>query len=212
MYQSNNYLEYFYSRGLDTSTIKTFDLGFYTKDGVVSNPSFTTFLDYRFKDCVLFPIYDLYSNLISVSGRTLQDRKEMKYVHTTYPKRKHLYGLNVTYKNILNSREVYIVEGNFDLLTLYKNGVTNSVAMLGSSLTLDQFSLLRRFADTLILAADGDKAGFECADRFVKDAQAYDVPHRIIRLPYKKDPDNFIKESGIENFLKLDRKGIFHGN
>lgn len=204
---SNKYLDYFYSRGLDDATIKAFNLGYCTESGRCSSPEFQPLTDFRFRDCVLFPIYDLYNNLIAVSSRSITGKA---YIHSVYSKRKHLYGLNVTHKEILRTGKVYIVEGNFDLLTLYKNGITNAVAMLGSKLSLEQLGLLTRFADEVILVADGDKAGVDCAQKFVTLAKENSVNHKVISLPLvpKTDPDLFVKTKGAQAFFELQPQNL----
>jgi len=201
------YYDYFKLRGLDDEVIRAFNLGWCREDGKSSHKDFLPFIDSRFYNKVLFPIYNLHGSLISVSSRSIQ-KDEKGYIHTAYSKRFHLYGLNVTYPYILSSRKVYIVEGNFDLLTLYKQGIKNVVAMLGSKLSLEQASLLVRFADELILASDSDNAGKKCALNFVDLLKRNDISFKILKLPFGEDPDTFVKKFGAEAFIKLEPKNL----
>lgn len=204
---TNKYTEYFYGRGLDDATINAFNLGYCTEKGKCSSPEFQSLVDYRFHDCVLFPIYDLYGNLIAVSSRSVTGKA---YIHSVYSKKKHLYGLNVTHPYILEAKKVYIVEGNFDILTLYKNGIKNVVAMLGSKLSAEQLALLVRFADEVILVADGDKAGIDCAQKFVALAKENSVNHSVIKLPVvpKTDPDLLVKTKGAQALFELQPQNL----
>ena len=196
----NKYLDYLYSRGLSNKTIKDFGLGFCNQNGGVSHPEYKPFIDFRFYNGVLFPIRDLYGNLIAVSSRNIDTKN---YIHSKYTKKLHLYGLDVTHKNILQKNKVYIVEGNFDLLTLYEHGITNAIAMLGSKLSLSQISLLARFAEEFIIATDGDKAGKDCAVKLIEMLNDNNVVHKQLSLPTGSDPDSLIRESGADAFLGL---------
>ena len=202
---ANIYTKYLYSRGLTDETISVFELGFYTEAGRVSDDTLVPFVDSRFRDSVLFPIRDVYGTLVAVSSRSPSNKI---YIHTTYPKRKHFYGLNITFKEILKTGKAYVVEGNFDLLTLYQNGIKNVVAMLGSTLSAEQLALLTRFADTVVLAADGDEAGKVCANKFKSMARMTSAQLHVLNLPPKFDPDLFVKQEGPEAFLKLSPKDL----
>ena len=197
---SNKYLEYFYSRGVGDKTIKDFELGFCTENGSCSHPEYPPFIDYRFKDSVLFPIKDLYNNLIAVGSRSIVEKN---YIHSSFTKKKHLYGLNVTYKEILKNKRVWVVEGNFDMLSLYESGIKNVVAMMGSNLSLEQIGLLSRFAEEIIIAADSDKAGRECAEASIEVLMENGIDCKRVNLPEGIDPDKFVRDYGKEAFLKL---------
>ena len=195
---SNKYLEYLYSRGLSNSTIKAFDLGYYTDSGNCSHPEYLPLIDFRFKDSVLFPVKDLYNNLVAVASRCISTKK---YIHSKYAKKKHLFGLNITHEEILRTGKVFVVEGNFDLLVLYEYGITNAVAMLGSKLSIPQISLLTRFAEEIVIAADGDKPGQDCAFKLAKMLQDNAIKYRLLTLPVDSDPDSFLRSEGKEAFL-----------
>ena len=195
----NRYVEYLYSRGLSDATIKAFDLGFCDEHGRCSHLEYMDHIDFRFHNSVLFPIKDLYNNLVAVASRSVDTKM---YIHSKYSKKKHLFGLNVTHRDILKTGKVFVVEGNFDLLTLYEYGITNVVAMLGSKLSISQISLLVRFADEIIIAADGDKPGQECAYKLATMLKENNVTHKILSLPFGSDPDSFIRQNGSDAFLE----------
>lgn len=197
---NHRYLDYFYSRGLSNKTITDFNLGFCDDTGRCFHPEYTPLTDFRFHDSVLFPVKDLYNNLIAVASRSVATKN---YIHSKYSKKRHLFGLNVTHKEILNTKKAFVVEGNFDLLTLYEHGITNVVAMLGSKLSLTQISLLTRFADEIIIATDGDTPGQVCAFKLAKTLDDHNISHRLLTLPQDADPDSFIRANGADAFLKL---------
>lgn len=196
-------MSYFKQRGLTDSTIKTFNLGYCDTGGYVTVPEVSSFVDRRFYHSALFPIHNLYNTPISVSARPLSTGSPFKYIHSKYDKAHHLYGLNVTWQDILKTRKVYIVEGNFDLLTLYQYGVTNVVAMLGSQFSPTQLCLLTRFCDEVVIATDGDEPGSKCASKIMKLCQSRGVKSSVLKLPSGTDPDNFVKTYGAEAFRKL---------
>ncbi len=201
----NKYLDYLYSRGLSDSTIRDFEIGTCNPAGLCSNLEFAPLVDFRFHDTVLFPIKDLYNNLVAVASRSVDVKK---YIHSKYTKSLHLFGLNVTYKEILRTRKVYIVEGNFDLLTLYDKGIKNAVAMLGSKLSLEQLSLLTRFAEEIIIATDGDKPGQDCAQKIILMLKSNGINYRQVNLPAGSDPDSFVKNNGADAFLRLQSPNL----
>ena len=201
-------MSYFEQRGLNEDTIKTFGLGYCDTRGYVTTPEVSSFIDNRFYHSALFPICNLYGVPVSVSARPLSKGSPFKYIHSAYDKAHHLYGLNVTWQSILEKRKAYICEGNFDLLTLHQNGITNVVAMLGSQFSATQLSLLVRFCDEIVIATDGDEPGRKCADKITKLCRTRGIKSSILKLPSGMDPDNYIKNNGPEAFLKLAPKSL----
>lgn len=201
----NKYLDYLHVRGLSDTTIRDFGISTCDTTGHCSDPELTSLIDFRFHDTVLFPIRDLYNNLVAVASRSVDVKK---YIHSKYTKSRHLFGLNITYKEIFRTRKAIIVEGNFDLLTLYENGIRNAVAMLGSKLSLEQLSLLTRFADEIIIAADGDKPGQDCSQKIIKMLKENGIKHRQLNLPAGSDPDSFVKKNGGDAFLRLQSPNL----
>ena len=208
MYEKVDHMSYFKQRGLTDQTVKTFNLGYCDTSGYVTVPEVSSFVDRRFYHSALFPIYNLYNVPISVSARPLSPGSPFKYVHTHYDKAHHLYGLNVTWPDILKARKAYIVEGNFDLLTLYQYGITNTVAMLGSQFSPTQLCLLTRFCDEIVIATDGDEPGIKCASKIMKLCQSRGIKSSLLKLPPSMDPDNFVKTYGASAFVKLAPKTL----
>ena len=210
----NKFLNYLVNdRKLSQDTIQAFELGWY--DGNTEYAYYESNnadlskvkLDFRFVDSILFPIYDLHYNLVGVSARPLV-KKGMKYVNTIYSKGGNLYGLWKNWESILEEGKVFVVEGNFDMLSLWDRGIKNVVALLGSALTFEQVCLLVRFTDTIVMVGDGDKAGStlngKSKDLCIKNR----VKCSVISLPEGIDPDNFIKNNDKRKFLDLIEKDI----
>jgi len=161
----------------------------------------------RFRDRVLFPIYELTGRVVGFGGRILGDG-EPKYLNTPetliFDKSRMLFGLFQHRDAIRKTRKAIVVEGNFDLLALASFGVDNVVAPLGTALTQTQIRLLKGYADEVILLFDGDEAGIKAAMRAVPLFLAEQVAARVALLPAMHDPDTYIRahgKEGLEKFL-----------
>lgn len=204
-------------RHLTEDTIKTFRLGYYDSIGnIYTNYDLTSVLsqlDQKFVNSVLFPIFDVYDNLIGISARKLNYNNsfDMKYVNTIYSKTQHLFGLNITWKDCLKQNKVYVVEGNIDVLMTYQSGIRNVVGMLGSVLKLTQLCLLSRFVKNVVLVPDGDKVGQKFLEKMntiqlFKKYPNLDLNFSVVTLPEGYDPDKFLYEKGKDAFLLLETK------
>jgi DNA primase len=203
------------NRHLTDETIQTFQLGYCDANSTIyewSNFSQTglTLSDPRFKNTALFPIFDLYGDLIAVSGRALSADVQPKYINTVYPKTNHLFGLNITWPECLKTKTVYVVEGNVDTMMMYQAGIKNVVGMLGSNLTAKQLCLLSRFAEKIVLVPDGDNAGEKFLEKIKavipKKYNNFDVKFSMIQLPKGYDPDKFLFENGKDALLNLEHE------
>lgn len=205
------------SRHLTSEVIRTFHLAYCDPSGYIyadtNFPSKSLSLDPRFNNSVLFPICNLYNDLIGVSARKLdyETKKDLKYVNTVYSKTDHLYGLNVTYERCFEKREAYVVEGNVDTLMMYQAGLQNTVGMLGSNIAITQLCLLSRFVDKVIFVPDGDDAGQKMLaklDNLKKSVlgkyKNLELSFGAVRLPNGYDPDKFLQTYSKEDFLKLE--------
>jgi DNA primase len=219
--------EYFLNRGIKEETIKRFGLGF-AKDswnnllfhlrklgfkddllleaGLVSTSERTGNKYDRFRNRVIFPVFDYRGKVIGFGGRVLDDSKP-KYLNSpetlVFQKGTNLYGLNFAIKSKMQERYFIIVEGYMDLITLHQYGITNVVASLGTALTTNQARLLRRYADKVIISYDADIAGQAATMRgldILKDA-GFDV--RVLSIPQGKDPDEYVRSNGKDAFIKL---------
>ena len=159
----------------------------------------------RFRNRLIFPIVDQRDRLVAFGGRSLGD-EEPKYLNSSdtqiYHKGETLFGLNLTKDNIKKHKTAIMVEGYFDLITPFKNGVQNIVATLGTALTISQCKLLARYADTIVLAFDADAAGGVAAERSIELLRDQGLKVKVAQLISGKDPDEAIQKSGPAGFSK----------
>lgn len=204
-------------RHLKSGTIRDFHLAYCDPAGFVyadtKFPAKSLDLDPRFNNSILFPICNLYNEVIGVSARKLDydSKKDLKYVNTVYPKTEHLYGLNVTYKRCFEKRQAYVVEGNVDTLMMYQAGLDNVVGMLGSNIAITQLCLLSRFVDEIIFVPDGDEAGQKMLGKLedlrksiLSRFKNLELSFGAVRLPEGYDPDKFLQTHTKDDFLKLE--------
>lgn len=213
--------EYLKTRGMKDEIIKTFILG-YSPDSWDSLSKFLlkkgydiheiessglaiksqrgSFYD-RFRGRLMFTLFDHRGNIIGFSGRTLppESEKEAKYINSPetplYTKGNTLYGLNITKDSIKKEKNAVVVEGEFDMLSSFQNGITNVVAIKGSALTEAQSMLLKRFCEQVSLALDSDFAGNEAARRGIEIAETAGLVVKVVELPSGKDPFECIEKS-----------------
>ncbi len=166
--------------------------------GVVVKSENGTFYD-RFRGRLIFPLKDSRGNIIGFSGRILHDeKKQAKYINSPetllYHKRETLFGLNITKDYIRKKNCVIVVEGEFDMISLFQSGIGNVVAIKGSALTKEQLLLIKRFTNRIYLALDSDAAGEEAMKRGIEDAELLDVELGVIKFPQGKDPDEALHQ------------------
>ncbi|MFA5967288.1 MAG: DNA primase [Patescibacteria group bacterium] len=151
----------------------------------------------KFRHRLMFPITDVGGRVVGFTGRVLDNNDQPKYLNSPetpiFNKGRILYGLSVTKESIQEKKTVVLVEGQMDALSSYQAGVTNVVASSGTALTLEQLDILRRHAETLILALDADGAGSEATKRVIELASAKDLEIKIAVLEGFKDPDECAK-------------------
>lgn len=222
--QAMNYLR---QRGISDDTIRLFSLGYAENrwDGlsnhlrrqssdmakavelglVIRNPQKNSVYD-RFRGRIIFPIYSESGALIAFGGRTIFDDPS-KYLNSPdtplYKKSNHLYGFNRAKDMIREKKSVVLVEGYFDMVSLYQNGVKNTVASLGTALTEQQIYLLKRFCDTIYIYYDSDTAGIAAAVRAIEKMFEQNINPYIISSTDAKDPDDFIRQKGLKAFLQI---------
>ena len=165
----------------------------------------------RFRDRILFPIYDTRGRICGFGGRIVGEG-EPKYLNSPesqiYNKSRMLFGLFQQKDSIRRQRKAVLVEGNFDLLALVARGVDPAVAPLGTALTREQLRLLKPLVDDVILLFDGDEAGRKAAERSVPLFLAEQMSGRVALLPEGHDPDTFINEFGAAGLTEsLDGAG-----
>jgi len=214
-------LSYFKERGFTEATIKKFQLGYatgegdaFTQDAVAKKYNLEHLraigltsqkgFDF-FRSRVMFVIHNLSGKVIGFGGRTLSsDKKTPKYINSIeseiYNKRKTLYGLYHAKGPIRKADECIMVEGYTDVITLHQNGLENVVASSGTSLTVDQIKLVKRYTPNIKIIYDGDTAGVKAALRGLDMVLEEDMNVKLVLLPQGEDPDSHMKNLGIEGF------------
>ncbi len=159
----------------------------------------------RFRNRIIFSILDHKQKPIAFGGRVLDDSLP-KYLNSPesvyYNKGNHLYGINKAYQGIREKGFAILVEGYIDVLTLQQTGFTNTVASLGTALTKEQAKLLRRYTRRVIICYDSDPAGIKATMRAGEVLAEAGLRTEVLKLTGAKDPDEFLRISGKENFLK----------
>lgn len=164
----------------------------------------------RFRQRLMIPIFNLSGKPIAFGGRALAKGENAKYINSPetplYNKSTVLYGLNFTKENIRKSNEVIVVEGYFDLISLWQAGVKNVVASSGTAFTSQQARLLARFAEKVYLFFDADSAGQNAAVRSVDSLYDAGLEVMVMSAPEGEDPDSVAVREGHEGIMKLKEK------
>ncbi len=164
-----------------------------------------------FRGRLMFPIVSTSGDVLGFGGRVLGD-DEPKYLNSpetpVFHKGRVLYGLDVTARYIRSQDEAVIVEGYMDAVALYGAGLKNVAAILGTAFTPDHGKLIRRMTPNVLMLLDGDRAGIQGAERSLPSLLAADIRPRGLILPNGKDPDDFIREQGVDALKEqMDRAG-----
>lgn len=165
----------------------------------------------KFRDRLMIAIQNLSGVIVAFGGRDLSENKEFKrakYMNSPesalYHKSDILFGLHQSRQSIAKENAVIIVEGYFDMISLYQGGVTNVVAASGTALTENHANILSRYANTAYLVFDGDAAGQNATLRSLEIVLPKGIAPRIFALSRpdgtKIDPDNFVNEQGADAF------------
>jgi DNA primase len=161
----------------------------------------------RFRGRLMFPVMDVQGRAIAFGGRTLKPDDDAKYINSpetaAYVKGRNLFGLNLTRDEIRRQGFAILVEGFLDLIIPYQFGIRNAVASLGTALTPDQARLLGRFARKVVVNYDGDRAGVQAAKRAIEILLPEDLEVKVLVLPNKSDPDEFIRQQGVSEYQRL---------
>jgi DNA primase len=211
-------LEYLKNRGVSDKIIETFRLGFaptrnaltkyllskkkfVREDLVASGVAFQKGYDTVdfFRGRLMFPLIDHRDNVVGFAGRILDNTTTTsKYINTRetliYHKGEQFYGLNITKDAIRRENQAIIVEGEFDVISCFENGIANVVAVKGTALTEAQVNLLGRFAQKITFCFDGDKAGQEAIKRSLAVVEKKGLTPTVIEIPGGKDPDEALKK------------------
>lgn len=230
--KSNQAKEYITKRKLSLSTVRKFGLGFalddnglykYLKEkGFKEDDMLATgligkndkgYMYDKFKNRLMFPIFDVRGRVVAFGGRALASHEELKaqripkYVNSPenliYTKGRHLYGLNLAKKTSVKMKRILVVEGYMDVISPHQTGITNVVASLGTALTEAQGKLLRQYAEEVVLSYDSDAAGQKAIMRGIEIMQSLGVMVKVLQMEGAKDPDEFVLKYGPERFEKL---------
>ncbi|OPY87835.1 MAG: DNA primase [Smithella sp. PtaU1.Bin162] len=218
--------DYLNARGIRPETVKQFRLGFapdawrYLTDhieksdlslkiaeqaGLIITGKEGGFYD-RFRARLIFPIESVSGEIIAFGGRIL-DKGEPKYLNSpespVYIKGKNLYGLARTKEEIRKKGFALIVEGYFDLISLWNAGIGNVVASLGTALTREQLELLRRYTVEVVALFDPDEAGRKALNRSLELFLSMNMRARALVLPEGLDPDDYVKKFGRARLEEL---------
>ena len=220
--------EYIKKRKLDNNTLKNFLIGYSSasndlykylkgygfndeeilKSNLVNKTQDGRFID-RFRKRLIFPIQDIKNRVIAFGGRVLDDSLP-KYINSPegliYSKGRHLYGLNVARKS--NVKDIIIVEGYMDCVSLHQRGINHAGASLGTALTEAQGRLLRRYGEKIIIGYDSDSAGQNATMRGLEILNNLGCDIRILQMDGAKDPDEYVIKYGSGRFNLLVDKAI----
>ena len=210
--------QYFRSRGLEDETIRKYGLGWapvsrralsdsaraagYKEEFLVETGLSIKYDDGRlvdrFFDRVIFPIHSVSGRVIAFGGRTLKtDKSVAKYVNSPeteiYVKSRSLYGIWFAKNEMSRQDKCILVEGYLDVLSMHQLGMTNVVASSGTSLTVEQIRLIRKFTNNVTIIYDGDGAGIKAAVRGIGLVLKEGMNVKIVLLPDGQDPDDFAK-------------------
>ena len=228
-------MAYLLKRGMTKNTIEDFKLGF-APDGwdhllrycrvrkkpfeialkaglIIPRKSGDGHYD-RFRNRIIFPIFDGQNQPLGFGGRVMDDALP-KYLNgpetPVYNKSRSLYGLHRARQKCRQTQTVYVVEGYFDLLAMHQFGMENTVATLGTSLTADHVQILKGYVGEqgkAILVYDSDQAGVKAAQRSVAVFQKGLLEARILVLPKGHDPDSFLMERGPNDFFHASEQAM----
>lgn len=216
-------LEYLHNRGLNDDTIKTYHIGFAPdswdtlsntiktssfKDNVYEKTGLFIKTDRgwrdRFRSRIMFPIYHQSGKAIAFGGRIFNNDDPAKYLNSPetplYRKSEVFYGLHKTRDSIRKFSTAVLVEGYTDFLQLVQLGIPNVVALSGTALGNNHASQIRKFASKVYLAYDGDDAGINATLRAGYVLFQAGVEPLVIPMPNDKDPDDWVREEGVNAF------------
>ncbi|MES2874456.1 MAG: DNA primase [Bacteroidota bacterium] len=218
-------LSYFKERGFREDIIKKFELGyspdvwdslstaavsegyniqFLEETGLTIRKDNEKFYD-RFRGRVMFPIHSFTGRVIGFGGRTLKtDKAVPKYVNSPesdiYHKSNVLYGLSFAKKAIRDLDNCYLVEGYADVLSVHQAGIENVVASSGTSLTVEQIRLIKRFTENITILYDGDEAGIKASLRGLDMILEEGLNVKVVLFPDGDDPDSYVQKFGSAAF------------
>ncbi len=159
----------------------------------------------RFRNRVIFPIFDLRGSVIAFGGRTIEVGGEPKYLNSSdtpvFKKGRNLFAMQFAKKS--QSKRIILAEGYMDVIAIHQAGFENVVASLGTALTPEQCRLMRQYCEEVVIAYDSDTAGRNATSKAVNLLRAVGIQPRILHMKDAKDPDEYIKKFGAGQFRLL---------
>ncbi len=226
-------MEYLTKRGYNLDIIKRFGLGYSPASGSeLYNAAMGAGVDLQylieadlikpsnrgegyydtFRGRLMFPIFSPTNKVIAFAGRVLGNEKTAKYINSAqtkvYNKSDVVYGVNFAKNEIRKQKEVVLVEGYTDVITLNEHGIKNVVASSGTALTPGQMKILHRYGEKIVMIYDSDSAGQNAMKRGIDIALAEGMEVQLLELPRGEDPDSFVKQFGKESFDELKQKEV----
>ena len=210
--------QYYRSRGIEDATIERWGLGWAlsARTGLVDAARAAGYKDEyllgaglavqnedgsladKFRERVMFPIHSVSGRVIAFSGRTLRADNPAKYVNSPeteiYIKSRNLLGIYFAKSDIAREDRCILVEGNVDVVMMHQLGITNVVASCGTSLTVEQVRLIKKFTENITIMYDGDSAGIHAALRGIPMVLAEGMNVHVVLLPDGDDPDSFSRK------------------
>ena len=191
-------------------TEKGFDEETILKSGLVTLTKKGGYID-KFRNRLMFPIVDVQNKIVAFGGRIISEG-EPKYLNSPetliFEKSKQLYSLNNARKS--GNKELILVEGYMDVISLYQSGIKNVVAALGTAFNKEHVKVLRKYAHTIYILFDNDGAGEKAALRAISHLYDGGLKAKVISLENAKDPDDYIKMFGCEKFMGLLKDSLSH--
>lgn len=198
------WLEYMKSRGVTEKSIRKFDIFSVNAEGklegltdIIKHPEVQK-LDSTYNNSIVFPVKDLNNNLKFLAARRFD--KDVKFYFPKGCKKTELFGLNVTKIDIIKKGFVFLVEGYFDLLTLYSYGIKNVACCMGNHLSTQQLLRLLILTDKFIVVFDHDEGGEQGLKTLLKRKKDFNFKLKKMILPNGQDPDEFYIKNGIEGW------------
>ena len=218
---------YLSKRGINEEAIKEFEIGL----SLESRDDLTKLLESKkyelstlnriglssddhdiYNDRIMFPLYDVFGQVVGFSGRIYKDVDQNKYLNTKetdiFKKGEMLYHYHIAREECRLKKSVIVMEGFMDVIRASIVGVKNTVALMGTALTNNQFNLIKRLSNNIILCLDGDDPGVKAMLSIGEHLLDQGVEVRVVVLPDNDDPDSFILKNGKERFLGLIENAI----
>lgn len=224
---STDCLNYLNERGINEELINLYKIGYFPQSintlgkyisldylrekSIIKINNDSDFKNYHY---LIIPILNEYGNTVGISGRTLLDSDQIKilnlpkYRNSSYSKKDILFGLNNSIEDIIEKKSVWVVEGYFDQIAMYKNGIKNVVALGGTAFSRNHFLRLKRFCNRINFLLDNDEAGHLTSRRIHKKFNKYSSELKFYTLKKHKDVDEFLSNNDKrllkQNIAKLD--------